>query len=293
MFVEKLELLWLRFIRLYTFYFPLNKGKWRLFSAAKKICRHLPDKIVARAKDGRNLRVNLNDWTGEVIYFLGEHENYCCDIFRKHIKNGDVCFDVGANIGWYTTFFAKLVGPTGQVHAFEPVPGTFAELQRNVEVNGLNSNVIVNNIGLGDTKAKTEIYLFPELSSGYASLADKPDRKSEKVEVKISTFDLYTEINKIEQVDFIKVDIEGAELMFLQGAQKLFNRKKLPVLFLELTLAGAKEFGYKPNDVIVYIKERANYRYFLVDETNKKLDEIKGFSDSDVGANVLCLPVLP
>lgn len=286
----KLNMLWLRFIRLYTFYFPIDKGKWRLFSTAKKFCRHLPQEVLATTKDGRKLNVSLSDWTGDGIYFLGRYEPFCTETMSTYIKKGGVCLDVGANIGWFTTLFAKLCGTNGEVHAFEPVPKTFADLQRNVALNETPSNVFLNNFGLGDVEKETEIYLFPDLPNGHSSLAAKPNQKSETVPILIKTLDSYLKERNIRQVDFIKVDVEGAEQMFLRGGTSIFQQKLPPIIFMEMALETTKEFGYKPNDIITFIKENADYDFFALDEVNRKLIRIEGFADDEIGANVLCIP---
>ena len=287
---HKFNTLWLKFIRLYTFYFPIDKGKWRLFSIAKKFCRHLPKEVLATTEDGRKLYVALSDWTGDGIYFLGRYEPFCTETVSGHIKKGDVCLDVGANIGWYSTLFAKLCGANGEVHAFEPVPKTFADLQRNVALNEPSSNVFLNNFGLGDVEKEVEIHLFPDLPHGHASLAAKPNQKSETVPILIKTLDSYLKERNIKQVDFIKVDVEGAEQMFLRGATSLFQQKRPPLIFMEMALENTKEFGYKPNDIIIFIKENADYDFFALDEIKRKLIRIEGFADDDIGANVLCVP---
>ncbi len=282
--------LWLKFVRFYTFNFPINKGKGRLFNLAKKFGGALPQNVVTKTKDGRRMNVSFRDWAEDMIYFLGTYESFCTKTISKHIKSGDVCFDVGANIGWYSTLFQKLCGADGEVHAFEPVPRIFAELQNNFKLNGSPSNLYLNNFGLGDEEKELEIYFFPELPTGHSSLAPKEDQISEAFPVMIKTLDDYLTNNKISQVDFLKVDIEGAELMFLKGAEKLFKQTKLPIIFMEMALATAKEFGYKPDRLLQFIKDRADYVFFALDEINEKLIKIEKFDPNDIGANVLCLP---
>lgn len=279
---------WLRFVRFYTFNFPIDKGKGRVFNFAKKFCRTFPSNIVTSTKDGRKLNVNFRDWADDSIYFLGTYETYSTEVVKNHIKRGDICFDVGANIGWYSTLFQTL---GGEVHSFEPVPQTFVELEKNIALNGSQKNIFLNNFGLGDEKKDLNIHFFPEMPSGHASLAAKDNRKSVAIPVKIKTLDAYLTKRNIKQVDFVKVDIEGAELMFLKGATKLFRQEKPPVIFMEMALETTREFGYKPNDLLVFIKENAEYDFFALDEKNQKLVKIEKFDDDDIGANVLCLPL--
>jgi FkbM family methyltransferase len=287
---QKIEITWLNLIRLYTFYFPVNKGKWRASAFARKLCRHLPEKILATTKDGRRLYVTLSDWVGESIFFLGKHEQYSAEIFARHIKKGFVCLDVGANIGWHTTLMSRLSGAEGEVHAFEPVPPTFEDLKKNVSLNGEGAEVFLNNFGLGNKESTAEIHLFKDLPSGHATLAGNDKKASTVFPIKIKTLDSYLEEKNIKRVDFIKVDIEGAEMMFLKGAEKIFEQEIAPVIYMEMTLETSAEFGYLPNDLIVFLKSKASYRFFRIDEAGEKLVEIEGFAPDDIGANVLCLP---
>ena len=290
MIAQKIEITWLNLIRLYTFYFPVNRGKWRASAFARKLCRHLPEKVLATTKDGRRLYVALTDWAGESIFFLGRHEQFSAEIFARHIKNGFVCLDVGANIGWHTTLMSRLSGAEGEVHAFEPVPPTFEDLKKNVSLNGEGAKVFLNNFGLGDAESTAEIHLFKDLPSGHATLAGKTGAPSTVFPIKIKTLDSYLEEKNIKRVDFIKVDIEGAEMMFLKGAEKVFEQEIAPIIYMEMTLETSREFGYLPNDLIVFLKNKASYQFFKIDEAGEKLFEIEGFAPEDIGANVLCLP---
>jgi FkbM family methyltransferase len=282
--------LWLRLILFYTFNFPVDKGKGRIFNFAKRFCRRFPGDVITTTRDGRKLSVSFRDWAEDSIYFLGTYETFCTQVVKNHIKPGDVCFDVGANIGWYTTLFQTLCGASGAVHSFEPVPQTFAELEKNVALNNSRTKVFLNNFGLGDEEKNLEIHFSPDLPTGHASLAKKND-SSEAIPVKIKTLDSYLTENGVKQVDFVKVDIEGAELMFLKGAKKLFEQEKLPVIFMEMALETSREFGYKPDDLLVFIRKQGEYDFFALDEKNQKLIKIEKFDTGDIGANVLCLPL--
>jgi FkbM family methyltransferase len=280
----------LKLVRLYTFYSPLSRGKHRLLAAAKGLSRHNPQQVIATTKDGRRMQTEFGDWAGEGLFFLGTYETFCTQIVSAHIAPGMVCLDVGANIGWYATLFAQLVGPAGAVHAFEPVPDTYQILTKNVALNPGHNNVHINNFGLGAAKSEMQIHMFPGLPCGHASLASRPDKLSYTVPVKIETLDWYLQQQKIAQVDFVKVDIEGAELQFLQGASSLFAQARPPVFFMEMALENTREFGYKPDDLVQYLAARAPYDFFRLDELKQTLIRIEGFVADDPGANVLCVP---
>ena len=115
-------------IRSYTFNSPVARGKYRLADIALRLSGKLPAEILVNTKDGRKVLISTRNASYRYMYFTGEYESAITKIFTQIIKPGDVCLDVGANIGWYTTLFQKLVGPTGKVHAFEPVKPIFDRL---------------------------------------------------------------------------------------------------------------------------------------------------------------------
>jgi hypothetical protein len=78
--------------------------------------------------------------------------------------------------------------------------------------------------------------------------------------------------------------------MLLKGADRLFRQQKPPIWLMEMALEQTANFGYTPNDLIVYLSERADYEFYAVDEVKVKLQRIEGFAPGHVGANVICLP---
>lgn len=287
---SKIEEIFLRFIRLYTYNTPIAKGKHRLYLLALKLCSYQPTAIQTQVKDGRKISVNLTTGMHTTVFFLGEFEKVLTQMVALLLKKGDVCFDVGANFGWYTTLFHKHCGAEGNVHAFEPVPVTFKELEFNYQLMGKPKNVFINNLALGNKNEEISINLFKELPTGHASLSQQGRKDAVSFQCRMITLDSYLEKQNIKQVNFIKVDIEGAELMFLKGAEKLFQQEIPPIFLMEMALQQTANFDYKPNELLQFISERAEYDFYAADEINGKLKKIKEFAADDIGANVFCLP---
>jgi FkbM family methyltransferase len=285
-----IENLLLRAVRLYTFNTPIARGRHRAYLAALKLCRDLPERMPAETKDGRKFAVHLKTGMQATVYFLGEYEKALTEIVTSLLREGDVCLDVGANFGWYSTIFLKRCGANGQVHAFEPVPPTYRELEENYTLMGSPSNVFINNLALGEKEDELTVNLFEGLSSGHASMSDQGRTDSISFKCKVVTLDSYLEEKGVGNVNFVKVDIEGAELMFLRGAEKLFAQETPPIWLMEMALQQTGNFGYKPNDLIEFMKTRAAYDFYRVDEPATKLVEIEGFADDDIGANVIAFP---
>ena len=126
-------------------------------------------------------------------------------------EEGGAVFDVGANIGTYTLRYARIVGPKGRVVAFEPVPDNRRILSWNVNLNNLQ-NVTVRSEALGDFDGKARLNLShgPSAESFIVEV-----RKSGEIEVQVATLDSL----KLDRLDLVKIDVEGAELSVLRGAK--------------------------------------------------------------------------
>ena len=279
-----------KLVRSYTFYSPIQKGKYRLSDLAISLSRKLPGEIIIKTTDGRELLIDTANGSYKYLYFVGEYEPAISSIFKEIIKPGDICLDIGANIGWYTTLFQKLVGNEGEVHAFEPVPPIFERLKRNVELNEPPENVKLNYFALGNVEKNIDLHIFPDLPNGHASISTFDHKDFEVFPCRMITLDSYLSKNNIENVNLVKIDIEGAELMMLKGASRLFSQSRLPIFEIEMALATTRGFNYLPNDLIEYIGNQADYDFFAIDERYAGLRRIEGFDPEDIGANVLCLP---
>lgn len=279
-----------RVIRFYTFNTPIKKGKYRIASAGLGLKKHFPKQVVAKTFDGRTLKVNFDNHFAHYIYYLGEYEPAITELIKRIVKRGDICFDIGANIGWYTTFLQTLVGENGAVHSFEPVPPTFEILKENVENNRNEGVVTLNNLALGNTEGEVDLHVFDEMPDGHASISDFGLTEFKTYKSRISTLDSYLNEKQIDNVKFVKIDIEGAELMMLSGAANLFKQELPPIFEIEMALNTAKGFGYLPNDIIDFINAQREYDFYAIDEISGRLKKIESLKPAEIGANVLCIP---
>jgi FkbM family methyltransferase len=148
-------------------------------------------------------------------------------------------FDVGANIGQYTLLAARRVGPQGQVHAFEPTPHVIAQLRHNVALNQLG-NVRINPVAVSDHSGKATLYYFEGTDAGENTIMDAAGGTACGT-VPTVTLDDYVAERGLRRVDVIKMDIEGAELLALQGASDLLSGENAPLLLMEVH---AKTLGF-------------------------------------------------
>ncbi len=197
----------------------------------------------------------------------GEHEFFELEIMKKEIKEGDVVFDIGANIGYYTLMFAKLVGPKGKVYAFEPDPTNFSLLEKNVKINNYK-NVILINKAVGNKTGKIKLYLSEENHGMHRVYESKYCKRAVDIDI-IKLDDLF---NKGIKLNFIKMDIEGAEIDAIKGMSKLLNKNK-PKMLTEFAPVSINEFGPNPKEYLELLK-KVGFKILNINGKTKKIEEL-------------------
>jgi FkbM family methyltransferase len=176
-------------------------------------------------------RMNKDDFKIMTI-----HEDDIIEHFTP--KQGDIVVDIGAHMGKYTIISSKRVGTNGKVVAIEAHPGNFEMLNRNIKLNQL-TNVIPLNYAVYSKETKIKLYL-PEEESGYTIyntiMSNRAGTEDKFVEVNANTVDYLLKLNQIreEQVNWIKVDVEGAEFEVLKGATNVLSKSKDIALLIEV-----------------------------------------------------------
>ena len=288
-FRNSLESLILRSTRFYTSKTPLKRGRVRIFQAAQGLCSNILRQEKIRTKFGFPLVITYSKDVNDSTYFLGEYEPFLSSVVAAVLRPGDTCVDVGANFGWYSILFSHIVGPSGSVHAFEPVPVTFEQLKENAALLGTDSQLRINGLALGDEEKELTINMFP-IGFGYSSIADLGRADAMPVACRMTTFDQYRRVNLPDtEVDFVKADIEGAELLFFKGARSLFEQERPPIMLIEMSPELDSAFGYEPNDLLGLIEGRAAYRFYKADEMHGTLVPFDRFGARET-ANVFCFP---
>jgi len=180
-------------------------------------------------------------------------------------------FDIGANIGWYSLHFSQLVKEKGGiVYSFEPVKDTYNRLRENVILNGAKNLYTFNN-AFGDKKESATFYL-PHCSGSVAtSMRPLYDSASQEIECDVLRLDDFVVEHGIKSVDFIKCDVEGAELLVVKGGLDILTNHK-PIVFVEMLRKWTAKFDYHPNKTIELFSNLGYRCYFNKDG---RLIEIK------------------
>ncbi len=170
------------------------------------------------------------------------------EALRRHVGPGTIVYDIGANIGFFSIFSARLARPGGRVEAFEPVPASAAAIRANAELNGLNA-VRVHKVAVSDRAGSMKLWLPPERSQ--AHLIDRGVRRDteEAIEVPLVVLDDEIAAGRLPVPSVLKIDVEGSEIAVLRGLRRTLAAHDV-VVVCELhrtnaeVVAFAAELGY-------------------------------------------------
>jgi FkbM family methyltransferase len=187
---------------------------------------------------------------GRHIYRTGLWEPAATECVRAEVRPGMTAVDVGADIGYYTLLFAKLVGPAGSVLAFEPIPKALEMLRANAARNNLG-NVQCLGFALFDRAGRASLSR-PFADSRIEAGADRPAAGA--LEVELRPFDDWRREAAVGRVDFVKMDVEGAELNVLRGMRQTLELFR-PALLIEVHPRQMVTFGASAEQLMAFLAE--------------------------------------
>jgi FkbM family methyltransferase len=171
-------------------------------------------------------------------------------LLRKILFSGAVVVDAGANIGIYSEFLSRCVGPTGVVHSFEPSPDNFKRLRAATRK---LSNVLLSQAAVGERSGNSELYLSDKLNVDHrAYVADGDSRRT--VPIEMVALDNYFKPGK--RVELIKMDIQGYELHALRGASRVLEDNADIKLLVEFWPYGLRQAGANWVDLISLLEQK-------------------------------------
>lgn len=169
----------------------------------------------------------------------------------RNLKSGQTAVDVGANIGFFTLLFARQVGPKGKVISFEPGPKSFRLLEQNIRENGYG-NVVANNAAVGDRNGAIDLLVCRTgESDNRIAAADSADR--DRVSVPLFSLDEYFPVST--RIDFLKIDVQGAEPLVLKGARRVIADNPQIKVVMEFWPQGMSEAGHSPPELLEAIAD--------------------------------------
>ena len=249
----------------------LTQGKYFGTFATKFPPNHYQYKAhtVRRVKrEGIEYELDLSDIVDWHI-FWGFKEKARESLF-KLLNLGDTVIDVGANVGAVALKSALLVGPNGQVHAFEPDPTNYNRLMKNFTMNS-PQNLHVHNLGLGESEGYFLLETIDTYNRGKNKIVEEfPDyyiKDHTYTKVKVVPFDTHLQTSDIDKVNLIKIDVEGYEFHVIKGAIKTLEHFR-PKLFIEIDEQNLMEQGSHPSE-LVHLLEDFGYKIFHAESDDR------------------------
>lgn len=195
-------------------------------------------------------------------------------LFKNIIKPGMSVLDLGANIGFYTVLFSKLVGKNGKVFAFEPDAKNFKHLEKNTKA---LYNTVIEKKAVSDKTGEINFYISKDLNVDHQSYDIGEGRDYEKADA-VALDDYFPDNIKI---DFIKIDIQGYEPIALKGMSKIIRQPGRMVVFGELWPYGLQKAGSSAEEYLQFLKSRGFKIKFFEGEIdyNEKIKDKNFYTD--------------
>jgi FkbM family methyltransferase len=198
---------------------------------------------------GSGLLFNAGD--ADPDFALGTYELPVQQALATYLASGNTFYDIGANVGFFTVIGAKLVGASGRVYAFEPVPENATCIRRNVKLNHF-SNITVFEKAVSSSPGEGELLLTQHPGGNVLSTAYTPPDMKGSMTVELVSIDDLVAQQILAPPTFVKIDVEGAELDVLEGMSKTIQEFK-PVILYEADDADEESLKKKSKDLETFI----------------------------------------
>ena len=218
-----------------------NRFRYELWKAT---CLATPDAVPTYTlPDGSPFLYPLNTAIGRAMFIDG-FENLEVAYVRRALKLGDIFLDIGANGGLFTVIAAKQVGPAGHVYAFEPGQRELALLHQNIALNGL-TNVTILERGVSDRSGTTKFAISSDGAMNSLAQTNHPSQQiQEWLTIETVSLDDFIRDQPLPRVNFVKMDVEGAERLIFEGATNFLKTYPGVTVMFEACDCNAVGFGY-------------------------------------------------
>jgi len=254
---------------------PLKGGVLGKIPGVSQLYRSLfnltkPKGIIQIQCQGHHLAVNADD-EGVVPFLLtqGVFEEFETELVRQCLHPGMQVVDIGANFGYYTLIAADRVGKEGKVYAFEPEPGNYELLLKNISLNHYQTIVPLQQ-AVSNRRGTMNLFV-DKRNLGAPSLAEKNvDRRQGIVAVETVSLDEFFNTDEgFGPIDFLKIDAQGAEGLIFEGARNCLKNDGLKIM-MEFWPQGLRNMGTDPLSLLRLIKS-SGFTIKIIEEKKRVL----------------------
>lgn len=240
--------------------------------------------------DRHTFKIEINPSNGYLdaqIHAHGLYEPHIIETMYQHIKPGNTCIDIGANIGHHTILMSHFVGEKGHVYAYEPIPYLRDQMARSLAINSIH-NVTIHDVALSDKEGEMALFLR-EGNIGGSSFVSGVD--TNELPVRVTTLDR----QHTEKVDFMKIDVEGYEYHVLLGGKQLIETYR-PTIIFEWSPIYYRIHDESHAKLILEFFKKREYRLIDIENNNKLITHLDEFiNEFDDGlrsqTNILAIPL--
>jgi FkbM family methyltransferase len=210
------------------------------------------------ASMGKGLKRTINGHTLRLPtryfrYFPDEYEAENFEFLANSCKPGSVIIDIGAHIGLFSVIASQVTGKNGKVYAFEPAPSTYQLLQKTLSINHNEMVIETFQKAVGKETGKITFFVSDGQADNGNSLVNyKEDRPLHGIDVAVTSVDAFVKEKKISKLDFIKIDVEGAEYDTLRGTAETLQNLR-PVCIVAIHPEPIKAKGDRLEDIYDFI----------------------------------------
>ena len=273
---------------------PLVQLAWSgaFIRALGAITSRLPVRTYRVSYEGTYLYASSFDrYLALLLWKFGGLESYELHLIGSLITPGMRILDIGANVGFHTLKLARFTGETGSVIAFEPEPRNFADLSRTIAASGL-THVTARQAAVSDTDGSIQLHVSPGHGGDHRVLAGGGSRHTITVEA-VTIDRLFG--GSGQRVDFVKIDIQGAEHLALRGMRQVLAENPQMIVVLEFSPAMLKAAGVNPDEVATLIAS-VGRPLQVIDHDERRcenisLDGLKARAVTSRQIDLLMLPV--
>jgi len=254
---------------------PTPKRRRWVRTSFRKWC--VDEEIVVATPYGFRMAASPRDYASNSIYFFGDYDPLMTSVVRHFVREGQTAFDIGTDRGWFSLLMGSSVGDSGEVHAFEALPTNAARLRNNIALNRMSwvriqEGAVCDQAGTATFQLPTLDVLqdYPDVQhcSGVGYLTDVSSANT--ITVPTVTLDDYVAQHEIQRIDFMKIDIEGAEVSALRGATRLLERRR-PILAVEYNRMALHRAGTSMQE-LDQLLENLSYDRFEFNGRFRKLE---------------------
>jgi FkbM family methyltransferase len=242
--------------------------KYRFYKKLGQWADKNKDSDFLSSSNGAKMLLNLNDAVQRHIFIYGYYEPVETKFWLHYSKKQNVIFDIGANVGYYSLIAATQL-PKGRIFAFEPITKTYNRAKKNIELNKF-TNIELNQLAMSATNGQLSLNIGNVHNWGMSSINTHDHLSGETQVVTCKTVDSFIRDKNLQELNLVKIDVEGSEMEVLKGMQTTLQTLK-PTLLVEVLNETLKKTGFSALDVYSYLWDNGYKAYRILDTTKLEL----------------------